>query len=259
MFLILSLILLSLNPQAKTIEAMNNKVDDGYNFWLYTPQTVLNSDEGKPLVIFLHGASLCGNDLNRVKRYGTIDALEKGLDLDAYVIAPQNPGGSWKPDKIMNVVNYVKENYNIDSNKVYVLGMSLGGYGSLDLAAAYPNDITAVLSMCGGATQKDLTGLADMPVWIIHGTGDNAVNVSQSDKVVKAIKDAQIDGIDRLHYDRIPGMNHSRPARVFYRKEVYDWLMSHSMADEDWPLHTPPKADDDFFNNAYRDLRSSKK
>ena len=56
----------------------------------------------KPLVIFLHGRSLCGNDLNKVLRYGTIDAVQGGRKIDAYIIAPQNPGTFWNPDKIIN-------------------------------------------------------------------------------------------------------------------------------------------------------------
>ena len=242
---------------AVNIEAMRGKVTDGYNFWFYEPENSLLARDGKPLVIFLHGQSLCGNDLNKVKRYGTISALEKGLDLDAFVIAPQNPGGSWKPSKIMNVVDWALMNYNIDPTRIYVLGMSLGGYGTIDLAAAYPDRIAAAIGMCGGATQKDLSGLANVPMWIIHGTGDAAVSVSASDKVVDAIKKAQTagDGINRLHYDRIPGMNHSTPARVFYRAEAYDWLMCHSLEDPARPLTPTPKANSDFFNNAYKSLR----
>ena len=106
------------------------KVKGGYNFWLYTPDATPDDEiEAKPVIIFLHGASLCGNNLSRVKRYGTIDAIEKGLRPDAYVIAPQNPGGAWNPEKIMNVFDYVADNHNVDYDRVYVIGMSLGGYG----------------------------------------------------------------------------------------------------------------------------------
>lgn len=255
LFVIISLVM-AFSSQAVTIEAMHGKVKDGYNFWFYEPPGALLARNGKPLVIFLHGASLCGNDLSKVKRYGTINALEKGREIDAYVIAPQNPGGSWNPDKIMNVVDYVVKENNVDIDRIYVLGMSLGGYGAIDLAATYPDRIAASLGMCGGATVKNLNGLVEVPLWIIHGTGDSAVSVSASDKVVNAVKAAQQAGdkVNRLHYDRIPGMNHSRPARVFYRSETYDWLLSHSLRDNGRPLTTPPKADNEFFEGAYKSL-----
>lgn len=245
---------------ADGLQAVRGKIPNGYNFWLYTPSVsqLENPGEPQPLIIFLHGRSLCGNDLNRVKRYGTINAIEKGQEIDAYVVAPQNPGESWKPSKVMDVVDYVCSNYNIDENRIYVLGMSLGGYGAIDLAATYPDRVAAAIGMCGGASVKDLSGLSQTPLWIIHGTADSAVPVSQSDKVAAAVKAAQADGINRLKYDRVPGMNHSRPARVFYRSDVYDWLMSHSLDDPDRPMNPTIKVNDDFFNGAYGGLKNSR-
>lgn len=256
LFVSLSLITF-ITASAEGLEAVYGKVSNGYNYWLYTPEDTAD-ENGKPLVIFLHGRSLCGSDLNKVRKYGTISAIEKGRKLDAYVIAPQNPGGSWNPEKIMNIVEYVSEENNIDENRIYVLGMSLGGYGAIDFAAAYPDRIAAAIGMCGGATKKDLSGLATMPLWIIHGTGDAAVPVSQSDKVVEAVKAAQTDGVNRLQYDRVPGMNHSKPARVFYHPDTYEWLFSHSLADEGRPMTPTFKINEEFFGSCYSNLNHSR-
>lgn len=190
----------------------------------------------KPVVIFLHGASLCGTDLNRVRRYGTIHAIESGRDMDAYVIAPQNPGGSWNPQKVMAIVDWLGERRDIDRNRIYVLGMSLGGFGAIDMAATYPDKIAAAIGMCGGATVKNLDGLDEVPLWIIHGTADRAVAVGQSDRVVNAIKNVD-QFTRRLIYDRVQGMNHSQPARVFYKPETYKWLFSHSLTDPGRPVN----------------------
>lgn len=241
---------------ASSLTAHRGTVNDGYNFWLYNP-TDQEIDEPKPVVIFLHGASLCGNDLNKVKRYGTIDAIEKGREIDAFVIAPQNPGGAWSPKKVMNVLDWVSDNYNIDYDRVYVLGMSLGGYGTIDLAATYPDRIAAAIAMCGGGSVKDLSGLNDVPLWIIHGTADNAVTVAQSDKVVSAMKAAAgPTGTERLTYNRVPGMNHSRPARMFYLSESYDWLFRHTLKDKARKIH-PTFAIDNAMQNAYSNLKRS--
>lgn len=241
------------------IQAFKGKVKDGYNFWLYTPASAAadNDSTGTPLLIFLHGASLCGKNLDRVKRYGTIDAISMGRELDAYVVAPQNPGGAWSPRRIMNIVDYIEKNHRIDTTRIYVLGMSLGGYGTLDLAATYPDRIAAAIAMCGGASVTDLSGLSRLPLWIIHGTGDRAVTVAQSDRVVEAVN-AGRDSSDtvRLTYDRIKGMNHSRPARLFYRKEIYDWLLSHSLTDSLRAAKPTFPLTEQVFQSAYDGLKA---
>lgn len=230
----LSLIISISAAAAQKIEAMRGVVNGGYNYWFAKPDSASKAGP-KPIVIFLHGQSLCGNDLNKVRRYGTIDAIERGRNIDAYVIAPQNPGGAWNPDKIMKIVDYTLKNYNADPNRVYVLGMSLGGYGTIDLAAAYPDRIAAAMAFCGGGTSKHLADLNKLPLWIIHGTADSAVPIGQSDKVVSTMRAAN-PSTPRLIYDRIPGMNHSQPARFFYLPQTYQWLFSHSLNTPDRPV-----------------------
>lgn len=232
LFLLITLLIPS-SILANKIEAKYGVAKNGYNFWLSHPQENLN--EAKPIIIFLHGASLCGNDLNRVKRYGTISAIEKGRDIDAYVIAPQNPGGAWSPSKVMNCVDWVCENYNVDESRVYVLGMSLGGYGAIDVAATFPDRIAAAMSFCGGGTSKTIENLNDVPLWIVHGTADSSVSIAESDKVVAKMKSSN-PKTPRLIYDRVPGMNHSQPARFFYLDESYKWLFSHTLNDKNRPV-----------------------
>ncbi len=230
----LTIIICGLTSYAAGLSQNRAVVKDGYNFWLYEPKGSANA---KPLIVFLHGASLCGSNLDRVRHYGTIDAIEKGRELDAFVIAPQNPGGSWNPRRVMNIIEYVEAHYNVDANRVYVIGMSLGGYGTLDVVATYPDKIAAAMAFCGGATVRNLSGLNEVPLWIVHGMADRAVKISESDRVVAAMKAASPTGkTPRLVYDRVPGMNHGGPARLLYLAASYDWLLSHSLADEGRPV-----------------------
>ncbi|MBO5052682.1 MAG: dienelactone hydrolase family protein [Muribaculaceae bacterium] len=240
---------------SKNISSYVGKVKDGYNFWLYTPDVHKADTISKPVVIFLHGASLCGNNLDRVRHYGPIDAIDKGRDLDAYVIAPQNPGGSWSPKKVMNILDYVTANNRVDLNRVYVIGMSLGGYGTIDLTATYPDRIAAAIAMCGGGTVSNLGNLNDVPLWIVHGTADRAVNIRESDKVVSAMK-ADNSKTPRLVYNRIPGMNHSQPARMFYLPECYDWLLSHSLLDPNREINSTFDVKS-MMANAYKGLKAT--
>lgn len=246
----------------KGLEPHSGDIAGGYNFWFYTPYDSIATDsagvrEVHPLVVFLHGASLCGKNLDRVRTYGTIDAIEKGRKIDAYVVAPQNPGGSWNPRKVMQVVDWAKANHDVDTTRIYVIGMSLGGYGTLDFAATYPDKIAAAMALCGGATVRDLSGLNRVPLWIIHGIADRAVTIRQSDRVVEAMK--AVDSVTpRLKYDRIPGMNHGQPARFLYLADTYDWLLSHSLTDEDRKVNDTFDPGGDILSKAYYGLTFNK-
>lgn len=250
---------------------MYGKVPGGYNFWLYEPDkkaethstdtigaevndaNVASSADKKPLVIFLHGRSLCGTDLEKVMDYGTMDAIVSGRKIDAYVIGPQNPGGAWKPSKLADVMDWVINNYPIDTTRVYVLGMSLGGYGSIDFAATYPDRVAAAMAFCGGGLVKDYSGLCNVPLWIIHGTADQLVPIGESRKVVNAMKR---DGdTSLLRYDEWVGVNHSRLARMFYTPEVYEWLFRHSLSDSPRQVDKTVVITNETLNSAYRGLK----
>ena len=249
----------SFSASAQRLKAMTGVVNGSYDFWLYTPDASKEAEvEPKPVIIFLHGASLCGRDLNKEKRYGTIDAIEMGRKLDADVIAPQNPGGAWSPDKVMAILDYVADEHNIDYDRVYVLGMSLGGYGTVDVAARYPDRIAAAIAMCGGASAKDLSGLNDVPLWLIHGTADRAVSIKQSDNVAAAISRVDPE-TPRLAYDRVAGWGHGTPARLLYHPDFYKWLFKHSLKDHERPIAPVFDVDNSLLKEAYQGLTFKKR
>lgn len=232
---ILAVVMLLLAPSALVAQQMksfHNAVPNNYNFWIYTPEgyDTVEASRGIPLFVFLHGQSICGNNLDRVRRYGPLTALERGMRLEGLVLAPQNPGGPWKPAKVMELVEWVQQHYAVDASRIYVLGMSLGGYGTIDFVGTYPHKVAAAMALCGGGTIKDYCGLNEVPLWIMHGTGDKAVSVSASQKVVDAMR--RCGSGDRLIFTKLPGYSHSALARAFYIEETYDWLLSHTLADE---------------------------
>lgn len=278
LFVIMSMMFGSLSAQRLT--AHRGTVRNSYNFWMYVPSkepqegaitvppvvydTLIGSDSDihdaevrKPLVIFLHGASLCGKDLSKVRRYGTIDALTRGLKLDAYVLAPQNPGGPWKPDLINKIVDWSLKRYAIDSTRIYVLGMSLGGYGTIDYAADSPHRVAAGMALCGGGTSKTLGNLLQVPLCILHGTADRAVPWQMSQRVVDSMV-AQGD-TTRLIYRLLPKRSHGALARYFYLKDVYDWLFHHSLSDPDRPVNRNYNFDVEITRDVYRALEKPTK
>jgi hypothetical protein len=162
--------------------------------------------------------------------------MDRGLELDAFVLAPQNPGGAWDPERLIQLVEWASRTHqSIDTTRIYVLGMSLGGYGALDLPAAYPNRIAASMSICGGSTSKTIGNLNEVPLWILHGTADELVPIGCSDRVVATMRRDSIPR--RLIYTRLKDYNHSQPCRLFYMWETYEWLFSHRLTDKDRPLN----------------------
>ena len=214
--------------------ACRDSIQDGYNFWLYIPEDYNDTVADKPVVMFLHGKSLCGKNLSNVLRYGSIDALKRGREIDAFVIAPQTQN-TWKPDKVHEVYDWVKERYNVDTCRLYVLGMSLGGYGTINFTATYPDEVAAAMALCGGASIDELCGLSEVPLWIIHGTADKDVPIRYSQKVVDAM--VQCGDTSRLIFDKLPREGHSHLARAFYLQSTYDWLFKHNLNDSLRPVN----------------------
>ena len=225
------------------LSAKRNVIPGGYNFWVYTPEDYYYTQESTPLVLFLHGASLCGHDLNRALRYGTVAAIKMGRQVPALVITPQNPGGPWNPKKLNDILEWLDENdYAYDHDRL----------GTLDFVGTYPEKVAAAMALCGGCTLKDQSRMGELPLWIIHGTADKAVSVRESQVVVNRMKQAGIT--DRLRFDWLPGASHGALARYFYTYKTYEWLFSHSLRDPDRPVNRDIDITQGDLNQAYRDM-----
>ena len=233
--------------------AHRNVVPNGYNFWISVPDTYDTLQDKIPLILFLHGHSLSGNDLNRVRKYGCLDAISMGRDINAIIVAPQDPGGPWNALRLNNVLDWVQEHFVFDTNRVYVIGMSMGGYGTFQYVGTYPDRVAAAMAFCGGSNLRDHCGLNKVPLWIIHGTADRAVGVGESQKVVNTMKEC--GKTDLLLFDKFPGINHSQLAKMFYIPETYEWLFKHNKADR--KLYNDVKINVSIMNMAYQDIDRS--
>jgi predicted peptidase len=232
-----------------TITKHENEVAEGYNFLLYEPENVLHKSEewlheseilcepenvsGKlPLIIALHGGSVCGADLDMVANCGAMDALNSGMELEAYVVAPQNNSRSdWSADRIMAFVSYLTEHYNVDTNRISAIGLSMGAYGVADLIAAYPDKIAAGIVLGGALAHGDAANLNKVPLWIIRGLKDREHAIARTEQTVKEMQAAD-PKTSRLIYSRVKGLGHRQHERALYVADCYNWLMSHSLADE---------------------------
>ena len=176
-----------------------------------------------------------------------------GRDINAIIVAPQDPGGPWNALKLNNILDWVQERFVFDTNRVYVIGMSMGGYGTFQYVGTYPDRVAAAMAFCGGSNLRDHCGLNKVPLWIIHGTADRAVGVGESQKVVNAMK--ACGETDLLRFDKFPGINHSQLAKMFYIPETYEWLLSHNKADRQ--LNKDVTINVSIMNKAYQDIDRS--
>lgn len=250
------IILVALTAQlhAGELLAYRDSVKDGYNFLLYVPDSYRVSDETCPVVIFLHGKSLCGNNLDQITRYGCIDALRRGVRIDALVLCPQcsNPSG-WEASSVMATLEYVAARYRIDTDRIYVYGMSMGGWGTFKVVSAYPDRIAAAIAMCGGYTGSP-EPLTQVPLWIIHGIADDITPLSNSKGIVKDMEET--GNAVRLRYTWLQGCDHSILARAFLLDQTYSWLSSHRLSAEGRPVCTDYDVTPEDLRNAYRGLRA---
>lgn len=190
-----------------------------YPYYLYLPHdSILNANP--PVMVFLHGRSLSGTTLESLKKYGVMSEIIKGRHFPAIVIAPQTNNG-WNPSSIKEVIDSVRTHYPTDSCRLYVIGMSMGGYGTINFAGTYPDMVTGAVAMCGGGDIRLAEGLSTVPLWVRHGDKDSVTPISESKKIVEAIKQFSSDN---LIFTIDKGLNHGDMARFFRGTEVYDWL-----------------------------------
>jgi predicted peptidase len=178
--------------------------NETFKYRLLKPAKV---EEGKkyPVVLFLHGAGERGNDnLAQLKYFPEYMLSDENREKHAcYVIAPQcREGKSWarrsdpssEPSEQMQVAvqalrDTVKD-YPVDAKRIYLTGLSMGGYGSWDLAVRHPDWFAAVVPICGGGDESQADKIKNIPIWAWHGDADDAVPVEESRRMIEAIKAA---------------------------------------------------------------------
>ena len=195
-----------------------------YPYLVYLPEGYDQTSRKEwPVIIYLHGSSCKGNNLDRLKKYGPPFYLDRGMQVDAIVISPQCPSnrnwttGNW----FESFYNEMKDNYHIDASRVYLTGMSLGGFGTWDLASRYPDYIAAIMPLCGGGRPDMAESMKDLPTWVFHGDKDRLVNVKRSEQMVSAMQEQG----GRPKFSVLKGQGHDIH-KVYSDQGVYEWLLS---------------------------------
>jgi len=185
-----------------------------------------DADQQWPLLLYLHGGSLRGDDVDRIRTIGLPHRLERDRKFPFIVVSPLCPGGEiWTDtDALGQLLDEVSRTHLVDKKRVYVVGHSMGGRGALYLAFKQPARFAAVAALGPvfpiTAWAKELRNL---PLWLIHGENDKAAPIADSEELIRAIE--QTGGQPK--FTRLPDRDHFI-LDTFDRDEVFDWLREHS-------------------------------
>jgi hypothetical protein len=211
-----------LNQDPKNVE---------YQYISYTPNDYdLDSTERWPLIIYLHGGTPRGTDLNRLYAYGIPDQIYRGREFPFIIIAPQCPlNHRWSTDLwFEKFFEEVTTKFRVDLNRVYLTGVSLGGSGTWFLAAKHPDKFAAIAPIAGFTGHMDFIGenlerLEGMPIWAFHGKADLVVEYEDSEKIVNRLKGMK----NRIRFTAEPNVGHEIHWSVYPGNELYDWFLTH--------------------------------
>ncbi|MCA8996263.1 MAG: prolyl oligopeptidase family serine peptidase, partial [Planctomycetaceae bacterium] len=158
------------------------------NYLLYLPKNYEDQEQW-PLLLFLHGSGERGDDLELVKKHGPPKLIASGMDFPFIVVSPQCPQDRrWEPIELVALLDNLSARYKVDTDRIYVTGLSMGGFGTWELASFAPNKLAAVAPICGGGEKYWVKAYAHLPVWVFHGAKDTAVPLERSQVLVDELK-----------------------------------------------------------------------
>jgi predicted peptidase len=199
----------------------------GYKFLLTLPEGYEPAGAKKwPLLIFLHGAGERGDNLELLKKHGPPKLVSAGRKFEAIVVSPQVPAGEfWNAHGVKALVDTLKKQHRVDDDRVYLTGISMGGFGTFDTLAQHPAVFAAAIPICGGAGINVLKfdTIRNLPIWIFHGAKDATVPVSFSEMAATFFKRLKAPNVKLTVY---PEAGHDSWTQTYDNPEVWTWLFA---------------------------------
>lgn len=191
------------------------------DYLLYLPKDY-GQKNSWPLVLFLHGAGERGDNLELVQKHGLPKLIAEGKEFPFLVVSPQCPKDRWwQPQELTALLDEIVEKYKVDQDRVYVTGLSMGGFGTWNLAVSTPERFAAIVPICGGGDPIWARRLDHVPVWVFHGAKDPVVPLERSEKMVEAIKKAK----GNVKLTVYPEAGHDSWTETYANPELYQWLL----------------------------------
>lgn len=191
------------------------------SYLLYVPENY-DADTPMPLMMFLHGAGERGDNIDLVKKWGPPKIAESDKDFPFILVSPQCPSETfWNPDEMAHLVDMLSDELAVDKERMYITGLSMGGYGTWSILAEHPNLFAAAIPICGGGRPETAKEFAHVPVWAFHGDADRVVPPEQSRRVVEALKELDAP----IRYTEYEGVGHNSWSETYANEEIYSWLL----------------------------------
>lgn len=176
-----------IQPEMHTFDSVITKSVRA-TYLLYLPPGYQQPNTTWPLLLFLHGAGERGSDLAVLRRQVLPSLAEKG-DLPFILVAPQTPNGElWSTDALLGLLDHLEHGLRVDRSRVYLTGLSMGGFGAWELAMAHPDRFAALVVISGGGNPVEVCRLRDTPVWIVHGRKDDIIPVNWSEVMANRLE-----------------------------------------------------------------------
>ena len=200
------------------------------NYLLYIPDQYPTSLKEWPLILFLHGSGERGSDLSKVEDHGIPKLIAKeGKNFPFVIASPQCPKNSFwdnelQIDILSGILDDVLSQYRIDKDKIYVTGLSMGGFGTWGIAEAYPNRFAGIAPICGGGDPENAESIAHLPIWVFHGANDPRVPLRRSEEMVTALQKAG----SKVKFTVYPDTGHNAWTETYNNPDLYEWFLKHS-------------------------------
>lgn len=194
-------------------------------FLLYLP-TGYNQADGRkwPLIVFLHGSGERGADVDKVKAYGPPKIVETQTDFPFILASPQAPENTvWNSAAVNALLDALIARLPVDVDRIYLTGLSLGGYGTWNIAADRPERFAAIAPVCGASDVKRACHLKNVPVWAFHGEQDAVVSLKDDAAMVEAVKACGGD----VKFTVYPGVGHDSWTQTYANPVLYEWFLQH--------------------------------
>ncbi len=207
----------------KKVYQLQTGVAGGYNYLLHLPEGY-TKEKQYPIVFFLHGAGERGNDHDLLCVHGPFKKIARGETFDAICVAPQCPEGSYwttETQLLKSFIDAICTEWNADMTRVYLTGISMGGFGTWIMAIRYPEFFAAIVPICGGGMPWAGSAIKDLPIWAFHGDADGVVKPENSIDMVNAVNAA--GGAAKLTLS--PGVGHDSWTETYDNPEVWQWLL----------------------------------
>ncbi len=211
-------------PQQKKVMVTGRYMTVRY--LLYLPRSYHSDGQKRwPLILFLHGSTEKGDNLQILKRNGLPAYLEQARSFPFIVISPQLPEDQerWDPVEMKALLDAALPDLRVDRDRMYLTGWSLGANGVWRMAAKYPDIFAAIAPVAGWGDASQAGLMKNLPVWAFHGARDTNVLPRESSSMVDALR----KNGDKALLTLYPDLDHDCWMTTYQNGKLYEWFLQH--------------------------------